>query len=228
MSKTAKDKKNCTKCEESKPLSDFYLSKTGKYRSSCKKCDNAMSRAYKAKSKAHISEYNKNYKVEHKDEISVYNHQYHKENKKNIMERHKKTRRIRRENDLNFKITTDLRSNLYKYIKSEGKQLKEMEKILGCGWDSFDLWLTYQFDDNMNFENYGKYWTIDHVNPCCNFDLTQEDDKCVCFNWSNLRPVLKMDNSKKVGKTILKELNKQKKQKKEFMEFIEEEEDYYN
>lgn len=230
-SKTSKDRKSCTKCKALKPLNDFYLCKTGKYRSSCKKCDNAMTRAYKARSKAHISEYNKKYKSQHKDEISVYNHQYHKDNQKTIIERHKKTRRIRRENDMNFKITTDLRSCLYKFIKSQGTRMVNLiVDLLDCKWESFQLWLVYQFDDKMNFDNYGKYWTIDHVIPCCNFDMTQEEDKYACFHWSNLRPVIKLDNSKKVGKTIKEEIDKQEKTKEDFMKYIEEEgeEHYYN
>lgn len=38
--------KVCSKCGESKPLADFYLSKNGYYSSACRDCSNAASRAY--------------------------------------------------------------------------------------------------------------------------------------------------------------------------------------
>ncbi len=51
-------------------------------------------------------------------------------------------------------------------------------------------------------ENYGKYWTIDHVDPCCNYDVTTDNGMKLCFHWSNLRPIIKLENQKKTGKTI--------------------------
>ena len=45
---------------------------------------------------------------------------------------------------------------------------------------------------------YGSYWSIDHILPVCKFDLTIEDEKLKCWNWSNMMPVtIKYDSSKK-------------------------------
>jgi hypothetical protein len=41
----------------------------------------------------------------------------------------------------------------------------------------------------MNWDNYDTFWSIDHVIPVCKFDLTIEDEKFKCCNWSNLIPV---------------------------------------
>jgi hypothetical protein len=50
----------------------------------------------------------------------------------------------------------------------------------------------------MNWENYGSFWSIDHIIPVCKFDLTIEDEKLKCWNWSNLMPVtIKYNSSKK-------------------------------
>lgn len=200
MSKTLVETKKCTKCppgENIKPVSEFYVCKNGKIRSSCKKCDNAMSRAYKARSKKYISVYNKKYKKKHRDEISVYNHDYNKNNRKAISERQKNTREMRRSTDFNFFITTSLRTKLYRFIKTKGKTCTEIISIIGCDYDYLKLWLEYLFNKKMTFKNYGKYWTIDHVYPCSKYNLTNEESIHECFNWRNLRPIIKLDNYKK-------------------------------
>ena len=40
----------------------------------------------------------------------------------------------------------------------------------------------------MSWTNQGTYWDIDHVLPCSNFNLEQDEDIKKCFNWKNLRP----------------------------------------
>ena len=211
MSKTAVvTKKKCTKCpagKNIKPISEFYVCKNGKIRSSCKKCDNAASRAYKAKNKQHISSYNHEYKQEHCEEISVYNHEYNKNNREDIQKRQTKTRRIRRENDFGFFVTTDLRAKLSNFIISEGATNEILENIIGCDYTALDKWFSYLFDEEMTFENYCEYWTVDHVYPCSEYDLTIGEDMHECFNWRNLRPMIKLKNSKKVNKINIDEIN---------------------
>ena len=49
----------------------------------------------------------------------------------------------------------------------------------------------------MKLENYGKDWELDHVVPIELFDLTQEKDLKLCFNYRNMMPMYKMDNKAK-------------------------------
>ena len=50
----------------------------------------------------------------------------------------------------------------------------------------------------MSWDNYGSYWSIDHIIPVCKFNLTLEDEKLKCWNWSNMMPVtVKYNSSKK-------------------------------
>ncbi len=223
-SKTTKiPMKKCSKCptgQNIKPITDFYKCKGGKIRPSCKKCDNAMSRAYKARNKKHISKYNKEYKQEHKDEISVYNHEYNKNNRTEIQKRQTQTRRARRATDFGFFISTRLRTHLNDFIKSGKNDV--IEGIIGCNYHNFKKWLQFQFDKKMTFDNYGSYWTIDHVCPCCTYDLTNEDELYICFNWRNLRPLKKLDNYKKNSKVDEDELQNHIKIIKKFWRSLSE------
>jgi hypothetical protein len=50
----------------------------------------------------------------------------------------------------------------------------------------------------MNWDNYASLWSIDHIIPVCKFDLTIENEKLNCWNWSNMMPVtIKYNSSKK-------------------------------
>jgi len=187
--------KKCGKCPEGKnikPLTEFSTC-NGRYRSFCKKCMNELSRQYKQKNKK---------------KISKYNHNYNKNNRKAIQERQTSTRNMRKINDFGFFISTELRSKLNSYIKSNFRcETKFMEKLLGCESEIFMIWLIYLFTDGMSFSNYGTYWTIDHVDPVSNYDLTNSDDITLCFYWMNLRPLLKLDNQKKTNKININDQN---------------------
>lgn len=195
--------KQCTKCGLIKNLDEYPIFR-GKYKSYCKLCSNLMCRDYKARNRSHVAEYNRVYKSENRESISVYNHNYNLANREAIRVRQNSTRAIRRQTDENFYIATMLRSNLNKFIKTNGRSCAQfVQVIINCSWDNFCLWLTYLFDSYMSMENYGSYWTIDHVDPCCAFDLTKTSDMVKCFHWSNLRPLKKLDNQKKTGKQLV-------------------------
>lgn len=69
--------------------------------------------------------------------------------------------------------------------------------------DWLKKWLEYRFDDQMNWNNLGTYWQIDHVLPICKFDFSRKDDKNICFHWTNLQPLTKDENRQKSGHLIL-------------------------
>lgn len=221
----AEETKVCTKCPEDdniKPLSEFHLIKGGTaYRPECKKCNNAMYRAYKARNRGSIAAYNKEYKAEHVDEISVYNHDYNKENREAIQKRQTRTVQIRKETDENFNMAGKLRGKLNYFVKNKGGCSPEfMKDLIGCYRSAFKFWYECMFDENMTWENYGEYWSNDHVNPCCNFDLTDEENQSICFHWSNLRPIVKMNNWKKTGKIDQDEIDEQKDTAEHFYKLL--------
>jgi hypothetical protein len=46
-------------------------------------------------------------------------------------------------------------------------------------------------------DNYGRVWHIDHVMPCCAFDLTRPEQVRVCFHFTNLQPMFARANLSK-------------------------------
>jgi hypothetical protein len=219
--------KVCTKCpsgQNIKPLTEFYVCKGGKIRPSCKKCDNAMTRAYKARNKKHISQYNQKYKKVHRKEISKYNHLYNKNNRDAIQKRQTAQHKERKKTDFNYLITSNLRSMLYDFISSKGSKGKRTPTIIGCNYESLVLWFTFLFDDKMTFDNYGKYWSVDHVYPCSKYTFEENENIYECFNWRNLRPLKILDNQKKINKIDNEDLTNHVKLIKQFWNILPEEE----
>lgn len=60
--------------------------------------------------------------------------------------------------------------------------------------------LEVQFSSEMSWENYGTYWSIDHIIPQCLFDFTCEDQVRACWSIENVRPLLKEENAKKANR----------------------------
>lgn len=46
----------------------------------------------------------------------------------------------------------------------------------------------------MTFENHGVVWDIDHIIPCSAWDLSRPDHIRAVFHWTNLQPMLKVEN----------------------------------
>lgn len=111
------------------------------------------------------------------------------------------------------RIAHNLRTRLRHLVVRKDKSTLE---YLGINKNEFKEWLEYQFDENMNWDNYGSYWQIDHVTPCASYDLTSEDNIYKCFNWTNMRPLEKKENNIKNNKIINDEILNHSKIVKKF------------
>ena len=62
----------------------------------------------------------------------------------------------------------------------------------------------FQFDDNMNWDNYGSYFHIDHVKQRSLFNIEDDNDRRSMNHWSNLQALEKYENMKKVINIMMK------------------------
>ena len=97
------------------------------------------------------------------------------------------------------KLKASLRSRLYAFVK--GKNKKSSFEYVGCSIDELKKHLSSQFTEGMSWENYGE-WHIDHIRPCASFDLSKDEERYECFNYSNLQPLWAKDNLKKGAKEM--------------------------
>jgi len=134
-----------------------------------------------------------------------YGKKYYDNNPDKMKEKYKKqstniNRRIR--DSLNHRISESLKSN-------KNNKTNKTIKYIGCEISFFKSWIYNQFQENMSWENYGK-WHLDHVKPCSSYDLKNEIDIKECFNWKNYQPLWAKDNLIKNNKIDNKLINEHK------------------
>ena len=96
---------------------------------------------------------------------------------------------------ISCKIVTSLRRRVGAIVKSKNiKKSNTTLELLGCSQDSFLKHLQSKFNDEMNWGNYGKVWNIDHIIPCAAFDLRLPEEQRKCFHYTNLQPLLVLEN----------------------------------
>lgn len=214
-------KKYCPQCKVNKNANLFYQVKNG-LSSYCKECLKERTKTWNKKNRTKINIYRR--KKYDKEKNKLYCAKYYSKNKlkvlkinKNYRDKNKdiineKIRNFRKRPDvkekikiynnkryrdnINYKIKKCLSSRLRKFV-FENVNKKNILELLDCDLFTFKLWIECQFDKKMSWQNYGKYWHIDHVIPCYYFDLNILKNQKKCFNWKNLRPLEKYENIQK-------------------------------
>ena len=95
--------------------------------------------------------------------------------------------------NMNYRIKKSIAARLRTVLVKNNSTMN----YIGCNIQYLREWFEYNFTEQMNWENYGSFWSIDHIIPVCKFDLTNENEKLQCWNWTNLMPVTIAFNSSK-------------------------------
>ena len=117
----------------------------------------------------------------------------------------KKHNKLKRQTDIQWKLKANLRGRYLDALKrhtSGGKVNKHHSAIdlLSCSIEFYKQYLEQQFKPDMNWENHGMLWEIDHIKPCVAFDLTDPKQQQECFNYTNTQPLYYSDNRSKKDK----------------------------
>ena len=97
--------------------------------------------------------------------------------------------------DIGQRLINNLAKRACKTLKSKGiiREFAHSE-LIGCDKDELIIHLSNLFDENMNLENYGE-WQLDHIKPIASFNLNDENELKKCFNFKNVQPLWKEDNT---------------------------------
>jgi len=184
--------KYCNKCKKTKNKDDFYKNKCKKdgLQVYCKGCHNIIVAEYE-KTSEKSKEWRKKWdrersRTEHR---RIYRKKYSREYSREQMKDP-----IKRLNHImSCKINSclkGLRNKLYK------------EDVIGYNIKELREHLEKQFDENMSWDNYCKYWWVDHIKPISLFNYKKPEDKEFkeCWSLKNLQPMEKIENIKKRDK----------------------------
>lgn len=190
--------KYCPKCNKNKDETEFFKCKTykdGLYYI-CKECSMIAKMRYKQSEKGKEAE--KKYRQSEKGRILQ-----------------KKTRQKRQENgaealrskkryqDENYRVSMLYMNRLYKALNvppakpDKCNWYQSLIKVLGCTVEELKQHLESQFRDGMSWNNYGGKtgWQVDHIIPRSYFNLIDEYQLRICFNYRNLQPLWASENS---------------------------------
>lgn len=165
-------------CEikEAQPLSNFYNDKTKLDGKSgiCKVCAKKAHKLWRSN-----PEVAANYKT--------YNNQYLKN---------------KRETDSSHRLEVNIKSRTHHGLRnSETRKSVSNVYLLGCSYKQLRVYLESLFTEGMSWDNYGKGgWEVDHIKPCASFDLSDLKQQRICFHYTNLQPLWRIDNRKKSDK----------------------------
>ena len=98
--------------------------------------------------------------------------------------------------DPDNKIKKNVRSYIYNKLNIKTKNTIE---YLGCNYDEYFRWISDN-TNNYTIGNHGKLWHIDHVIPLSCFDLNNEKEQSIAFNWRNTMPLSCKENLSKNNK----------------------------
>ncbi len=118
-----------------------------------------------------------------------------------VKERKNRIKREKIKNDINFKLSENLRSRLFMAIRN-GCKTGSAVRDLGCSIEELKSYLFDKFKPGMTWDNYGSHWHIDHVLPLNHFNLRDRDELLVACNFKNLQPLWAKENFSK-GARIL-------------------------
>lgn len=185
--------KECFRCHKEQPL-DQYNKKTAEkdgLNRYCKTCMNIETKEYYHRTKHKRADYYKTYRTENKAYFNEYSHNHYHSNK----DLYREWNRNKYATDIGFRIKHLVTGRIHSALKTY-QTLKEDKTIeyLGCSIGDYCNYLEERFDENMNWDNQGNYWEIDHIIPIASFNLENEEELYKAFHYTNTQPMEGIEN----------------------------------
>ena len=193
--------KICSSCKEELDTNFFSKDKYHKdgLTTSCKNCQ----KIFYEKNKNKIRKRHREYAKKNSEKNSERGRKWVEEHRKQAREYKRKYERKRRQEDIKYKLLSNLSRRVRSAINNNSKS-KNTINLVGCSIEELKQHLEKQFKEGMSWENYGLYgWHIDHIAPCYSFNLLLEEEQKKCFHYTNMQPLWAKENLKKGKKYVL-------------------------
>ena len=184
------EKKVCTKCKEEKDVTEFNSS-----RNQCKLCRKEYDKEYNQNNKENIKKRKKEYYQNNKEKFKERHRGYKKNNRERVKKLNANYQKLKKSFDTLFKVRGNISNRIYNSLKRNGyTKNSRTHDILGITFDEFKTYIESQWEEWMNWDNYGKYngeerygWDFDHIIPISSGKC--EEDIIRLNHHSNLQPL---------------------------------------
>jgi len=138
-----------------------------------------------------ILNYQKEYRICNIESKKEYETEYRQNNK----DKRSKYNKDRKNYDILYKFTLNIRNNIYVAFKNKGyTKTSKTQEILGCSFDDLKVYIESKFEPWMNWDNKGLYngnfyygWDVDHIIPLSS--AKTEEEIILLNHYSNLQPL---------------------------------------
>ncbi len=223
--------RECKVCKMIFPCTSehFYSkdSKTGRLDRACKTCDDKRKNKWNSDNREQKNEqsrrsYSKNVDAirektrerrKNDPSIQAYHRDYYEKNKEHIRElnrstNYKKVRNLnqrKRRQEPAERMKHNVSNIVRRALKNQGST-KGGSTFSALPYSPQDLveHLERQFDDKMNWDNYGDYWHVDHIYPqsLLPYSSLEDENFQKCWALENLQPLEATENMKKSNKVL--------------------------
>lgn len=206
--------KTCTKCGETKGLSEYYPQRAGRFgvTSRCKRCCSALAAEYYEGNKDAVLERNSHWLeknrdkhraimgswyTKNKEKVRANNQRWKDENPERVKELSREAGR-RRSKDKRHRFECAVKTSVRRGLLKGSKFGRRTFDLLGYTADDLRVHLENQFSPGMTWENHGE-WHIDHIIPLSAHNYETPDDLDFKRAWAleNLQPLWAFDNMSK-------------------------------
>jgi hypothetical protein len=181
--------RTCKECGEEKPLDQYYKRKEEKdgLHRYCKICMGKRGKKeYSENKEVHLKR-TKRWREENKEyHKKLVNDHYH-----NNKDYYRQWNQTKYDTDPLFRLRHAINSLIHHHLK-EGKSQSSID-YLGCTIQEYKTYLEPMFTSEMNWDNYGSYWEIDHIYPLA---------KGGSFYYTNTQPLTITENRVKSDKLV--------------------------
>jgi hypothetical protein len=121
-------------------------------------------------------------------------------NKALVKEKRNKRRQKNVADSPKLRIRNNIAAQMHYHLKT--KNGRHVFDLLGYSCENLMIHLESKFKTGMNWDNYGKYWHVDHKMPASWFiyENAESDEFKKCWALSNLQPLEAHNNIKKNNK----------------------------
>lgn len=194
-SKNNKELKHQNYLKNKRELTEEEKIKKKKYMKEWREKNKEKIKKYVEDNKEKIAKASSEWAKNNPDKILAASKKWRENNKDKANKINAESRKKRKESDIVFRVSCNVRTMMSKSFSRGGYSKKSKTyKILGCSYEEFKEYIESQFEDWMTWDNYGKYngeeeygWDIDHITPISS--AINENDVIELNHFTNLQPL---------------------------------------
>lgn len=95
-----------------------------------------------------------------------------------------------------LRIRQCLRKRVREFLRSK---VNGISALVGCNSAELRQWIESQWNGRMTWDNYGKYWVVDHKIPLSSFNLEEPRQREIACHYTNLQPLTREKNQEKAA-----------------------------